>query len=146
MNNKLEIYFVHTCLGKTYFCQHNTGWFDLDISMLLGGMSAKTCINIIEKYSQYGYKFLVSATRRMIYMIGKYVRARTHSGLVVYLPEHTQEAYNFYIKNTEQRGYPRIKKEIKKFFRNIEEIENLLTEEDTIIYIPTGKYFSDIFN
>lgn len=62
METKPTIYCVQSGIGKTYFCQHNPGWVDIDTEFLWRNriFSAQTLTAFIDSYIRSGYKILLS--------------------------------------------------------------------------------------
>lgn len=65
---KTRIYCAFTGLGKTYFCQHNTGWIDLDEEPYVrSGANPSAMAIACECYTKYGYRIVTCATPYVLY-------------------------------------------------------------------------------
>ena len=61
------IYLAQSGLGKTYFCQHNAGWMDLDpyplqICGLANGEIKRCFLTLVDTNVYWGYKLLINAS------------------------------------------------------------------------------------
>lgn len=130
-------------LGKTYFCQHNLGYIDLD-EEILGLCDYRNAHRIIETYNRYGYKVLTNASSTML----RAIRNNYHS-LTIYLPENTEEAKKAILDGIERRTSEKNKdlyyRIISKHYdRNYQGVLDYITRWDEVIYIPAGKHLSDM--
>ena len=88
-NQKIKIYCVFTGLGKTYFCQHNLGWAEIEEeSYTRLRIMPNAPVLAMQCYHKYGYKLLTNASP---YILKGILKEQYKFDVVLILPDKTMK-------------------------------------------------------
>ena len=149
---KPTIYLAQSGLGKTYFCQHNAGWLDLDPYPILNcGLSdedAKKCfLSLIDINLYWGYKIIINANSWTLNLL---LRSKQYQLILFYACHEMKDEICERIKQRAiERHNPADKwaQQCDKMFDTyIETLDAFSNPYLTKIQINPGEYVSDYLN
>ena len=136
------VYCAFTGLGKTYFCQHNLCWVDLDESLFFFDFPLPSLGRFFTNYIEHGYKILTNATSSMMHKLRS-----CGFKLKVFLPEDNAETKEWVLEGIkgrkENQHYHGWLSSNNNYERVLFQAQHELTADDEITYIPAGKHLSD---
>lgn len=132
---------VFTGLGKTYFCQHHLGWYEIDEFVYLKNNNFIFWDDIIKHYATCGYNIVTTISPATLQYL-----SLTYPDTTIILPENTDEARTFVLENIVKRSYD--PGYAKFMLDNYDKLYSATVEAakkfKNVIFVPAGKYLSDV--
>ena len=137
-----KIYLATSGTGKTYFCQHNLGWIDLDGWLFWNKLSDKMnedlFIKMISFYQYSGYNILISSVQTAQYLVKNNIQI---DGYIIPANETKNEIFNRLINRDPHNHWSYVYMTLLD-----KDIAQLIQLPGPKFYLKSGQYVSDIID
>lgn len=137
--NKIKIYCAFTGLGKTYYCQHNLGWIDIDEEAFIKTRNPEAAmIQAFYAYHNYGYKILTNGTP---YVLESLYHHRDEFEVILMIPSPNMKEE--ILQRIRDRGSIEWANMLPKYYDNMYKYAYFYPCE-TKYMLRSGQYVSDV--
>lgn len=140
-DQKIKVYCVFAGLGKTYFCQHNPGWVEIEEeSYVRLNARSDALILALKCYHKYGYALLTNATP---YVIRGLMADRDNFDITIIVPP--KGAKETILQRIRDRGDDEWANMLKELYDYMYDYARSCPYAK-IIYAQEGEYLTDVMN